>query len=111
LAELESKQGVNDGRLRVTQSSRHSQCRSATCSSGPGSPDTLVNKIDHLTTGGRKCEQVIACLGRRAVFEAFEQPDAVVGDGEVPSENQNKAFDRRVPGGESRRRARRQGCC
>ena len=43
-AELESKQGLNDGRLRVTQSSPHSRFRSATCSSGPGSPDRLVNK-------------------------------------------------------------------
>jgi hypothetical protein len=59
-----------------------------------------VNKIDHLTTGGRKCEQVIACLGRRAVVEAFEQPGAAAGDGEMPSANQNKAFDRRVRGGE-----------
>src|SRR5439155_23262636 len=37
-------EAARDQRLRVTQSSPHSRFRSATCSSGPGSPDTLVNK-------------------------------------------------------------------
>src|SRR5439155_25087600 len=33
---------------------------------------------DHLTTTGRKCKHAIACLGRRAVVETFEQPHPAV---------------------------------